>query len=258
MKQRLLTGIVLACLFILPFYFGGLWFSSFALVAATLAYIEWIKMPKLTEHRFFSIISVIGLIAMFVSVLYFGQEQFLFPIVALIGLFYLVLTVFQSTFTMEQAGVGLLGLVYIGFGFLSLAELRNIEGFIWTLSILLMIVSTDTGAYIIGKKWGKQKLAPMISPNKTIEGAMGGMFVAMVLTIFLQSAFQPFEHYIQAIFFSLFVSVAGQLGDLVESAMKRHYGVKDSGKVLPGHGGVFDRTDSWIFVFIALWIIQLF
>lgn len=215
-------------------------------------------MAKLTSYRLFTIGSIMALFGLFISVLFFQQEQFIAPIIAIIALFYLIYIVFQHSLTLEQTGVGFFGLIYIGFGFLSLAQLRVEEGIIWTLSILLIIIATDTGAYFIGKKWGKQKLAPNVSPNKTIEGSMGGILVSVVLVIFLQSALQPFEHYVQAILFALFVSIAGQLGDLVESAIKRHYGVKDSGKLLPGHGGVLDRTDSWIFVFIVLSIVQLF
>ena len=258
MKQRILTGIIIACLFAVPFYLGGSWFSSLMFVIAFIAYTEWLKMGGISPIHFIGVISLSALTALFITTLFLEQSNYIVPIIAVITLVYLVTLVFNSLIKMEQFGFGLMGLVYIGVGCLSLAQLRNEEGLIWTLSILLMIISTDTGAYFIGKKWGKQKLAPKVSPNKTIEGMIGGTSVAILLSVFLQSAFQPFETYFYTILIALFVSLAGQLGDLVESAIKRYYGVKDSGKILPGHGGVLDRVDSWIFVFVVLSVLQLF
>jgi phosphatidate cytidylyltransferase len=113
---------------------------------------------------------------------------------------------------------------------------------------LLIVWLTDTGAYIFGRLFGKRKLWPEISPNKTVEGFVGGILcstiVAVVFSIYYDMPLSLFPLLLVTWLLSLF----GQLGDLVESALKRHFDVKDSGTLLPGHGGILDRFDSFIFV----------
>src|SRR5690606_27483192 len=115
---------------------------------------------------------------------------------------------------------------------------------------------TDSGAYFIGRALGRKKLWPEISPKKTVEGAIGGIASALVLTVIFQWI-HPLFAFPKAIAAALIIAVFGQMGDLVESALKRHYGVKDSGNILPGHGGILDRFDSLIFVFPILHVLQL-
>jgi phosphatidate cytidylyltransferase len=121
-----------------------------------------------------------------------------------------------------------------------------------------MIWATDSGAYFIGKATGKTKLWPEISPNKTVEGSIGGVVSALLVAVL----FAIFSE-INATIFTLMaitvvLSIFGQIGDLVQSAFKRHFNVKDSGNILPGHGGILDRFDSLLFVlpllhFFHLW-----
>jgi len=119
-----------------------------------------------------------------------------------------------------------------------------------TLSLpILATFATDTGAYFVGRSLGRHKLAPTVSPNKTVEGSIGGVIAAfLTLTIYtwiIQGVF-PFGHG-ELLIFSVLISLAAQLGDLTESMIKRYCGVKDSGEFLPGHGGILDRLDSLIF-----------
>ncbi len=110
---------------------------------------------------------------------------------------------------------------------------------------------------MIGRKLGRHKLAPHISPNKTWEGSIGGTLVATVI-VGLYAYFYPQGNYslLTTILLIVIVSVIGQFGDLVESALKRYYGVKDSGKILPGHGGILDRFDSLLLVLPALHLLN--
>ena len=141
----------------------------------------------------------------------------------------------------------LLGTLYVGIGFYYFIETRNV-GLTYVIFALLVVWTTDSGAYFTGRKIGKRKLWPEISPNKTVEGFVGGIVWALV-TAFIMSLYKStYELLLVLIGITIVASIFGQLGDLVESAIKRHYNVKDSGNILPGHGGILDRFDSLLFV----------
>ena len=127
----------------------------------------------------------------------------------------------------------------------------GVLGFYYLALPALAIIANDSGAYIIGTLFGKRKLAPLISPNKTLEGAFGGLGLAIVIVSVTSVGL---EHWLglrinlyDGILFSILVASAAQLGDLFESLLKRWAGVKDSGVLLPGHGGALDRIDSALF-----------
>ena len=122
--------------------------------------------------------------------------------------------------------------------------------------LLLITVFTDTFAYITGSYIGKTKLAPSISPNKTMEGLVGGLLMGtFVPTVFYVTVINPSISLVVIVFITLFLSLVGQLGDLVFSSIKRTYNVKDFSNLIPGHGGILDRFDSLIFVVLAFIII---
>ena len=120
------------------------------------------------------------------------------------------------------------------------------------LSILLLItIFTDTFAYIIGRLIGRTKLLEEISPNKTLEGTIGGTLLGVYIPTLFYYVVISQEHLLQVILITLFLSVLGQFGDLFFSAIKRYYGKKDFSNLIPGHGGVLDRVDSILFVLLG-------
>ena len=138
-----------------------------------------------------------------------------------------------------------IGIVYICIYLSFLVPIRNgSEGILWVFFILLVLWMGDTGAYIVGSMLGRTKLCPAVSPNKTIEGALAGLLFSLVTGLACKKIFLPDISMTNCILLTAGISLIGQLGDLCESVFKREREYKDSGNILPGHGGILDRIDS--------------
>ncbi|MDQ0337295.1 phosphatidate cytidylyltransferase [Caldalkalibacillus uzonensis] len=264
MKQRIITAAIGGSLFIVVLILGGLWFALLISVLAVLAYREMIHMARIPVYSAPSLLGLAFLLALLLSFLHRANvipvpSFLMISLEALFVLFlilFLVMTVMtKNQVTIEHLGPFLLAVFYVGIGLAQFIYAREAEGLTFIFFILAVIWSTDSGAYFIGRSLGKHKLWPSISPNKTIEGALGGIGVAVAVALLFQLLTGHFANYGKMLSLVLFVSIACQIGDLVESALKRYYGVKDSGMLLPGHGGVLDRFDSLIFVFVLLYLL---
>jgi phosphatidate cytidylyltransferase len=140
------------------------------------------------------------------------------------------------------------GVFYIAWLLGHLIAIRQLEDGASLIFFLFLVTwANDTAAYYVGRTWGRHLLAPIISPNKTWEGAVGGMVGSIAAALICHAWFLPSLTVMQAFGVSLLLGIAGPLGDLCESVLKRSAGVKDSGALIPGHGGVLDRVDSLIF-----------
>ncbi|MCP1144078.1 phosphatidate cytidylyltransferase [Lysinibacillus endophyticus] len=261
MKQRIITAIIAAALFIPFVIYGNLPFTILVYVIAAVGLYELLRMK---EIPIVSIPGIIGLLTVFSILLpekytiklmdltSYSKLEFLMIAVVLLLIYTVVV---KNHFTFDEVGFILLSALYVGIGFYYLIETRN-AGLQFIIFALLIVWTTDSGAYFIGRKLGKKKLWPEISPNKTIEGFLGGIIAAVVFACAMQFIYPLTDSWIALIVITIFASIFGQLGDLVESAIKRHYDVKDSGKILPGHGGILDRFDSLIFVLPLLHFLQ--
>lgn len=260
MKTRIITAVIALLLF-LPIVLYGNWpFYVLMYIIATIGLLELVQMRM---RRIYVI--PIGIVILLNWIyLYPAEEEFfsqtfhitktemtLLAILLLLG--YTVLA--KNKFTFEDAGFLLLSAVYLGLGFHYFIMARE-EGLFFIFYGILVIIATDIGAYFVGKSMGRKKLWPIISPNKTVEGAIGGIITACIVAIVYQMIFSFYSSWIILMLVTILASIAGQVGDLVESAFKRYYKVKDSGAILPGHGGILDRFDSWLFVFPLLYIIH--
>lgn len=264
MKQRIVTGVIGGAVFVSMVLLGGWIFALFISIVASIAMVELLKMKEIAPVSIRGMVSLVLMWILLIPTNWFEQllpsyftkvELFIFMILVL--LMFTVIT--KNSFTFDQVGFVILSSVYVGFGFHYLITTRELadNGLYLVFFVLLIIWTTDSCAYFVGRKWGKNKLWPDISPKKTIEGSLGGVVGAVIIGSIFYFIFPLLNTYITALFVIVVASVFGQLGDLVESALKRHYAVKDSGNVLPGHGGILDRFDSLIYVMPILHLMQL-
>jgi phosphatidate cytidylyltransferase len=150
----------------------------------------------------------------------------------------------------QRLGLSLLGVLYVGFftpHFVLLRESGDGTGWRWVLFTVFAAMGSDTGGYFVGRALGRHKLAPSISPSKTVEGAVGGLGGAMLGAAICHAVFFSALGGGETIALGAVIGVLAQFGDLCESALKRAFGAKDSGWIIPGHGGILDRLDSLLF-----------
>jgi len=153
-----------------------------------------------------------------------------------------------------RAAVWWLGVVYVGFLLPHVVLLREIgpDGWRWVLFAVFVSMGSDTGGYFGGRWWGRHKLLPSVSPAKTVEGAAGAVAGAVVVALACRAVFLPAAT-AELVGLAMAVSLLAQAGDLCESALKRAFGAKDSGWIIPGHGGILDRLDSLLFPFVLVY-----
>ena len=295
MKQREITAILMAIVFI-PFFFLGGWFITFLFsILSYIAMYELITMyqskkniPNVCKYIIPLFSSIIVLFSSFAT-----AEDIIYVLLVEL-MFLLILPIFNKKIEMKDVIFFIFGIIYSGIGFAIIVTVRNIEmlyqdasirlfdglniyavGLILFIFVLLSTMLTDIAAYQFGIKFGKHKLCPSISPKKSIEGsiagtiagALGGTLFMVILQFTLSkeyaNAIKLFKIdniylYALAIFgVALLLSIAGQLGDLIASKIKREYNIKDYGKIFPGHGGVLDRFDSSIYSFLVFIIILM-
>jgi phosphatidate cytidylyltransferase len=148
----------------------------------------------------------------------------------------------------QEIAYAALGFLYIPLLLMHLVMLRQqAYGVQWLLVIMLIVMTNDSAAYYTGCAFGKNRLYPLVSPKKSIEGALGGLAGSIGGTLLAKFTFFPQLTLRDALLTAVFIGMLGQTGDLFESLLKRSFGVKDSGNSIPGHGGVLDRLDSIIF-----------
>ena len=244
MKTRVITAVVALIVFLPLLFLGGDYFKFTTYALGVMAMYEIVRMTfKETNIVILTLSSTVG------ALLFLHKDISNLLQYALV---YLILIAMLATIVytghkikIVEIGVIIFVTAYIFVGFYCLFMLRN-----FSLShvayLLLTIWFTDSFAYFGGMKFGKNKLSPKISPNKSIEGSVIGSLSSIVIAVLFFNITSIFSNLLIAIIVTLIVSVIGQFGDLIESAYKREYQVKDSSNLLPGHGGIFDRFDSVI------------
>jgi phosphatidate cytidylyltransferase len=254
MKQRVITGLIGALFFIWVLYLGNFAYALLIVMLALIGYDEFVRMAgfKRTESLTWTGYALIFvLFSDSLGWLPDGYSPTLEQIIWFTVFILLLITVLsKNRYHFVHIASLWVAAFYIAIGFYYILETRRMDnGFLWTMFVLLCTWGSDTGAYITGRWIGKTKLWPVISPKKTVEGSLGGILWSIGIALLFAIFYPELVSFSKAAVLALFIAVIGQLGDLIESAYKRHYDVKDSGSLLPGHGGVLDRVDSWITVF---------
>lgn len=254
MKTRIITAVVALLVFVPLVIIGKLPLLVLTILLGMVAMSEVLRMTHTLLVSFEAIISYIGVIAIILPKNFWLNDFWPATVnsqTVIYGLAFLFLarTVFaKKSFNFQDAGTLYLAMVYIGTGFhyFYQADYRGLPVLFFG---LLTVWLTDSFAYFVGKAFGQHKLSPRLSPNKTWEGSVGGSVIAIVVVVILyvSTGWLEYNAFDLAIF-ALILSLAGQIGDLIESALKRHFRVKDSGRILPGHGGILDRFDSMLVV----------
>ena len=249
LQQRALSAVVLIVLALLLTWWGGVWYRLLCVVIGGAVFFEWFSITAPAEMRTHKMVAGV-LLAVVMALLLAGL-----PVVVLLMALFAALIVGALHAAYERRGYWpVSGLIYAGLPAIALAALRGSDsaGLAATLFLFAIVWATDILAYFVGRAIGGPKLAPTISPGKTWSGAIGGAVAGVVagLVVALQFGASAGMAVMIAVAFAL--SVVSQLGDLFESRLKRVFGVKDSGRLIPGHGGVMDRVDGLVAAAVAL------
>jgi phosphatidate cytidylyltransferase len=244
--SRIVVAAVLLPLVIGLVYLGGWWLFGLALVGGLLALHELYVMVR--NLRPLVLGGYLGFVAMLLGLQLGGVDWMLG---GLLATFFLAFAVYGLGGVRQAAttsfGVTLLGAVWVGAGIGCLLLIREIPefGFWAVMTVLFTVFAADTGAFFVGRAFGRHRMAPAISPNKSWEGFVGGVLAAVgIAFVILYPDRDEFLSIPQSLLLGLVIALAAVLGDLFESAVKRDLEVKDSGRVLGGHGGMLDRLDS--------------
>jgi phosphatidate cytidylyltransferase len=257
MPRRVLTALAMAAVGLPAIIYGGVFYFLVMAVFITGGAWEFVRLYRAVQYEPHEVLTVGGVLVIVTARFFFAE----YAVALFVLLILLAMTVHVVAYERgrDQAGldftVTVTGLVYIGWLGSYLLDLRNLPGGVWWFMFVLPLVwAGDTGAYSIGAVYGRHKMSPRLSPKKSWEGYVAGIFTAMYVGALFAYAFsalgpQPFDGLLtplQGALFGLLISAVTPLGDLGESMFKRQSGLKDSSNIFPGHGGFLDRIDSWI------------
>ena len=256
-KNRIITGVITGIIILAALYAGGFVLAAVVALFVYFSMKEYVHILQCKGFQpSFRIILFISFLLFVTSV---ARMEALFPIILFLGV---TLSFCAVLFKLRQPYIANVATTVFGFllcwlptyvyfircigapgkGFLSICDIT--QGLGYLIMMFFTILATDIGAYFFGKRYGKHKLAPEVSPKKTIEGAVAGSSCAIITALIFGNLIHI--SWVHSLFAGIIITFFAQIGDLSESLLKRDAGVKDSGNSLPGHGGFLDRADSYI------------
>ena len=256
LRQRLLSAAVFIPILLVIIWFGPLWL--FSLLIAAVALLGAIEFYRLATHGGWqpSVVLGVAFTLFFIADAYFAEPratEILIPTAVALPLLWLLLrSRGEKTLANWLWTVG--GIFYIGWMLGHFIPLRELEqGRDWVILALFTTFAADSGAYLIGRAWGRHSVVPKISPGKTWEGTFAGLIAGIAAAIALNAILGLPISYWQVSLLGFLIAAVAFVGDLVESMLKRKGGVKDAGRLIPGHGGILDRLDSVVFTVVLVY-----
>ncbi|MDR3425791.1 MAG: phosphatidate cytidylyltransferase [Alphaproteobacteria bacterium] len=253
LRMRIISSLIMVPGVLLAVWLGGLAYGAMVTCVATLGLFEWLRLVTPQAKA-----QTVGIACAMLIVLTTAGFFISISFGALLGvIFTLALFLILIRDHDERAGWAALGIPYMGGSALALLALRALPdyGAAFVLYLLVTVWGTDIGAFVAGRMIGGPKLAPAISPSKTWAGLLGGMALSVILG-YLAALFLNARHPAVALALSPVLACVAQVGDLFESYFKRRSGVKESGDLIPGHGGVLDRIDGLVFAGVFAFLFQ--
>ena len=245
--RRLLTGVVYVIILLSAVFLSSDAFDFLFMVFGLACLYEYKRLVNLRGYHIFA--AYLGLWWLFIYIIH---DEVLINILMFLSItvnIALIYFLFSSQKIYQTYQKFFIGLFYIGGGciFLTMIPYKDDDfAKMLIMGIFILIWVNDSFAYLVGKSIGKRKLFPSVSPKKTIEGTIGG-FVFTMIAAYIMAQYEPIVKPTEWIILAAVIVIMGSIGDLVQSKLKRAAGVKDSGAILPGHGGMLDRLDSLIF-----------
>jgi phosphatidate cytidylyltransferase len=282
MKTRSLSAIGVVVVGIIPAILGGpVWAAVFMLISL-IAFTEYHGLASRISGR----VSRIGILILpfFAWIPWSSHpERLAIGLAGLAVLLPMIGTTRRKNLTgaVSDWALAAAGTLYLGLPLVAAVELRTMDGSVsrewltdldrwvsvswadaprglaWLMTVILCTWLSDTFAYLVGRKFGSHKLSPVVSPNKSVEGFVGGLVAAAVTGVLCFWGFGLTTHWWWGLLFGLVIAWIGLYGDLAESVLKRQAGMKDSSHLIPGHGGMLDRIDALLFTFVAGWYLAL-
>jgi phosphatidate cytidylyltransferase len=254
LTMRIGSGLIIFGMFLGSLLLGGWWFTGFVALVMVVGAGEFYAALRSNGYSPLALFGLLGVLAMAIGARMSGPAA-----IAGWAAFFAVATVLFFSLSprrnpLENASTTIVGLVWAGLLSFAVLIAKGPHPVAYILFVVLVIAFNDTGAYFVGRSMGRRKLAPVISPNKTVEGVIGGLLVALIISAVL-TTFPAWEEIglAQGMVTAALVGVVSPIGDAIESMVKRSVGIKDMGSVLPGHGGILDRIDSFLLAVPAVY-----
>lgn len=254
---RILTALVGIPIIFLCIYFGEMPFYIMMFVVTFFCVQEFFSISK--KYKPHAIVSLVLAVLFFLSLYFFKDcavNILAFSAILIAFILFLFEIYGKSTdLCVSRIAISFFGAFFLPLALIHMVYIRQLNGGMQLIFFIFIVVWTlDTAAYGFGRAFGKHKLAVNVSPKKTIEGAVAGLIFGVLAAVICRNLFMvEILTSIQAAILGLIIAIVGQFSDLAESLIKRDGQVKDSGKIIPGHGGVFDRFDSYVFVAPAVY-----
>ena len=245
LKNRIIGALYFGIPFLLFIYLGGIYFKIFLIILSIISIYELLKASNNKDYLLFIPLAILPFfINKTISILIFILYSYLI---------FLIRKDDPKNF-LSNICLNTIFLIISSIPLSYFYDIRAEKGFKYAILVIISIWIIDISAYLVGKNFGKHKILPKISPNKSYEGLIGSLIITLLFLIIINSIFKFFPLTF-VIIFSILTTILSFLSDTFESLIKRYFGVKDMGKIIVGHGGVFDRIDSLIFTIPILYYI---